>query len=1167
LTDLQHPNLVQLGELFEDDGRWFFTMELLDGEDFLSYVRGGGATPPLGSSPANDVSPGMPCDLSRLRTGLEQLVSSVLALHRAGKVHRDIKPSNVHVTTEGRVVLLDFGLVTNSEGRQTTEALAVGTAAYMAPEQATGVPVGPAADWYSVGAVLYEALTGRLPFTGTAFEMLLSKQSAEATPPRLLMPELPVDLSDLCMALLKPDPASRMVGDELLRRVSGGRSPEIDTARSRPITAFTRGAPFVGRQEEQQRLLALFQQVTRTGAMAAAYVHGESGVGKTALVKELTQHIDALHDRTVVLRGRCYERETVPYKAFDGVVDSLTRFLRGLSEGQCAALLPRRAQALPMVFPVLGRIKALTMHAGPRFSDTDRATLRAHALSALREMFERIAEQRRLIIVIDDLQWADAESLALLLELSRPPDAPGLLLIVTARDPEECPPEVCSAIERTLEQVSASARIRLAGLPVEDAARLAEALLEGGETQVSVEPSQLAREAQGHPLFIDALVRYSQQVRLTAGARPELDDALRFRIGQLEPEARRLLELISLAAAPLAHKVVADAAGRSMSEVAAEVAKLRIVKLVRTSRSRQLDTVETFHDRIRHATVSRLSPADRARQHRRLAEALEAHELMDVEAAAFHFREAGVPEKAALFALRAADRAMENLAFDKAARLYREVIELDPHASTEIKIKLADALSNAGRARDAADAYLAALETAPAALTLELRRRAAQQLLGCGEVDVGMAVASDLLTMLGVKLPSSQAGALLSLLYQRFKLRLRGLGFRERDCTEVPEEQLARVDTLWAMAALGMVDHIRGTDLQTRHVLWALETGDPYRISRALSMEAWLRASSGGARTESSSEIVAVPMELAERCQHPHALALAHLAAGIQAYNRGLLREVRSRTDLAETLLRERCTGVAWEITNARLFGGLASMFLGDFEDLKHRVPSALREAEERGDAFARTNLATALGYVLDVARGDPEAGLARVDEAMAAWSQRGFYLQQFLALMARTQCLMAAERVEEAVLGLERAWPSLEKSELLRAQSAGLFIRWLRARCLAALAKKDSRQLGRLRAALADARWVAKVPSVLAPGLAGNMRAAIAHARGQDEEALALLEQTALVFDEHHIQLGVLAVRSAIARVKGGDEGSQVQASVLAECRRRGIEQPQFVLRIYWPF
>jgi serine/threonine protein kinase len=328
LVGVTHPNLVTLYELMAEGQTWFFTMEYVEGTQFLTYVRSAAAgipSPPtaLWSAPESDaktadVSAALPApgalavNLSRLRSALRQLAEGVSALHAAGKLHRDIKPSNTLVTPAGRVVLLDFGLAAELDSVGQHQSLAsgvVGTVAYMAPEQAAGLPVTPASDWYSVGVILYEALTGRLPFRGPARQVLRDKQDADPPPPRELVLGVPEDLNTLCRELLRRDPARRPTGRDVLHRL-GQAAEGLAAGSTLPI----RPRPlFVGRHAHLTVLAEAFAAV-RQGQTVAVSIHGPSGAGKSALVQHF---LDGLSERdvAVVLAGRCYEQESVPYKA------------------------------------------------------------------------------------------------------------------------------------------------------------------------------------------------------------------------------------------------------------------------------------------------------------------------------------------------------------------------------------------------------------------------------------------------------------------------------------------------------------------------------------------------------------------------------------------------------------------------------------------------------------------------------------------------------------------------------------------------------------------------------------------------------------------------------------------------------------------------------------
>jgi serine/threonine protein kinase len=268
LLDVSHPNLVTLYELISDGRQWFIVMEYVDGVGFLDHVRGaarpaGGdvspsawglapstvdfpetavAPPPAPGGrrapapPATALAAVGPAGGERLRRALRGLACGLAALHQAGRLHRDIKPSNVMVTRQGRVVLMDFGLVTTPDrgaGEASTGGQVVGTAAYMAPEQAAGLRASEASDWYSVGVIIYEALTGRLPFSGPPLQVLMDKQRYEPPPPRELAPDAPDDLNLLCSELLHRDPGARPTSREVLERL-GAVEPGGDGATGPP---------------------------------------------------------------------------------------------------------------------------------------------------------------------------------------------------------------------------------------------------------------------------------------------------------------------------------------------------------------------------------------------------------------------------------------------------------------------------------------------------------------------------------------------------------------------------------------------------------------------------------------------------------------------------------------------------------------------------------------------------------------------------------------------------------------------------------------------------------------------------------------------------------------------------------------------------------------------
>jgi serine/threonine protein kinase/predicted ATPase len=714
LAGIVHPNLVPLYELISDGQQWFFTMELIDqGVDFIAHLRkdrpravsmaeqltlpsGPGPVtvvegPPL-DQPARPASDEPAVDYGHLRDAFIQLATGVAALHQAGKLHRDLKPSNAMVRQDGRVVLVDFGLVveisayaassTDPAARASrsplvplaTDAQLAGSIAYMAPEQAAGQALTCASDWYAVGAMLFEALTGRLPIEGEPIVMWNAKQFLDAPAPSQLVSDIPADLDALCVELLRRDPAARPSGAEVLARLAGGVAPGATGVA--PALA-THLAPFVGRVAHLDKLRRAFDEAAGGHAVVCRVI-GKSGAGKTSLIHRFIDET-ALRREVTVLAGRCYEQESVPYKTVDNVVDALASHLVRLPADDVARLLPANLPALTRVFPAFERIATwsdATYHASHVH---DPRELRQLAFEALRELLVGVSRRRPLLVYIDDVQWGDVDGATLLAGLLEPRAGLHMLLVIAYRSEDE-------EVNPCLAALATSSAIRAASQPggtvIVDALTAAETCelaldLIGRETPgAAARAAWVVRESFGDALFIHELVRHLEAGFSTASAEgTPLDDVLWRRVCRLPDDARRLLEIIAVAGQPIRLRTAQEAA--DLPALPPEVVTgLRAGQLVRGTGPSLDDDIHTFHDRIRESVVAHLPEDTRKAHHARLAVTLEAAGGVAPETIAAHFHGAGELGKAADYYVAAADLAMRALAFERAEGYYRQAAEL-----------------------------------------------------------------------------------------------------------------------------------------------------------------------------------------------------------------------------------------------------------------------------------------------------------------------------------------------------------------------------------------------------------------------------------------------------------------------------------------------------------
>jgi eukaryotic-like serine/threonine-protein kinase len=224
---LSDPNVVSIYDAGEDDGRPYIVMEHVDGETLADLLARRGRLPP-----------------DEARELAAQAASGLAHAHAAGLVHRDVKPQNLILRRDGTVKIADFGIA-RAAAETTSLTMAgtvLGTAAYLAPEQALGEKVTAAADVYSLGAVLYELLTGRPPFQFESLADLADQQQRmEITPVRELAPDVPPELEDVVMRCLARNPAYRPASaGEPARLLSGGEEPTQPLHRTTAVQAPAR---------------------------------------------------------------------------------------------------------------------------------------------------------------------------------------------------------------------------------------------------------------------------------------------------------------------------------------------------------------------------------------------------------------------------------------------------------------------------------------------------------------------------------------------------------------------------------------------------------------------------------------------------------------------------------------------------------------------------------------------------------------------------------------------------------------------------------------------------------------------------------------------------------------------------------------------------------------
>jgi class 3 adenylate cyclase len=703
-----HAHVVPVLDTGEDDGNPFIVSSYMPGGDVQGLLAAAGGH--LEVERAVEIA----ADVTR---ALEHA-------HARGIVHRDLKPANVWIDDDGRARLGDFGLATTEARSRVSGGTLVGTVAYLPPEQALGQPSGPSSDLYSLGALLYEMLTGQPPFPGDDAVSIISQHlHADPVPPSRHNPDVPEALDRAVMGLLAKRPEDRPANaagarERILAALKEKPSETPEARPANPLESLA-GGVFVGRERELERLREAVDAAL-AGRGSLQLLVGEPGIGKTRAAEELATYANVSGAR--VYWGRCREDEGAP--AYWPWVQAIRSYARDADPVALAWQLGGGAAEVAQLIPEVAEKLDIEPAKG-----TDSEEARFRLFDSVTSLLLAAARDRPLVIVLDDLHWADEPSLLLLRFATRELASSGLLILGTYRDVELGRHHPLARVLGEISGIEGSARIPLRGLGIGAVERYIE--MTSGAPAPPGLADAVQEQTDGNPFFVGEVVRLlASEGRLTAGgdvADLQIPQGVREVVGRrldrLSDETNKALSVAAVIGREFEERVVvrvADLSREQLMKAAGEAISERLVTDLGDGH------FSFAHALVRDTLYEELTPAKRSALHERAGLAVEEMCGGDVDERlgelAHHFLAAaprGDLAKAIDYAQQAGAQDMEQLAYEDAVDVYGralEVLELmeepDEALRCNLLLRLGGAEAKSARVADARAAFEQAAESA-----------------------------------------------------------------------------------------------------------------------------------------------------------------------------------------------------------------------------------------------------------------------------------------------------------------------------------------------------------------------------------------------------------------------------------------------------------------------